>query len=549
MGIRYWQSIGLCGLAGFSFGALAEDSISKWGPHIDLEAKPGSKRSLGEADLFLPLSQDAGSLVFANLRGRIDNNSGNEGNLGLGLRHMLEDGWNLGVYGYLDRRRSETGNYFNQATLGAEALGADWDFRANAYLPQGERVRTLSTSVTVGIPTAALVGNVIRVTTPGNTTTTTMESSLKGYDAEVGWRLPFFNAEDRSQMRLYLGGYRFYDSVTTVSGPRLRAELAMSDLPKLWRGAELLLGAEAQHDNVRGSQNFLSVRLRVPLGGEPPRQGRLLSQQERRMVTPVMRDVDVVTNARTVSVTAATLVENATATAGGQTLTVLDSATTTTTAALNTALATAGANTVILSGTFNTNAQVNMAAGQTLIGGGSLTVISPSGRTAVLSLPGATIAATANSTQTALAMANNATLVGMTVTNDSNLLGSSNAVTAQGVTGVTIRNSTLASIGPLGSYVLDAMTTTNAVIVGNTITANPSGGAAMGIRTESASNITIAGNTIATTVTPGVKYAITGNQWTAFAAGSTGNVAVGGTCIFIGGAPAGAVGFSTINCP
>lgn len=549
MGIRYWQSIGLCGLAGFSFGVLAEDSISKWGPHIDLEAKPGSKRSLGEADLFLPLSQDAGSLVFANLRGRFDNNSGNEGNLGLGLRRMLEEGWNLGVYGYLDRRRSETGNYFNQATLGAEALGADWDFRANAYLPQGERVRTLSTSVTVGIPTAALVGNIIQVTTPGNTTVTTTESSLKGYDAEVGWRLPFFNAEDRSQMRLYLGGYRFYDSVTTVSGPRLRAELAMSDLPQLWRGAELLLGAEAQQDNVRGSQNFLSVRLRVPLGGEQPRPGRLLSQQERRMTAPVMRDVDVVTNARTVSATAATLVETAT-TAGGQAITVLDSVSTTTTAALNTALATAGANTVILSGTFNTNAQVNMAAGQTLIGGGSLTVSSPSGRTAVLSLPGATIAATANSTQVALAMANNATLIGMTVTNDSNVSGSSSAVKAQSTTGVTIRNSTLAATGTSGAYVLDAQTTTNAVIVGNTITATPSALAALGIRTESANNITIADNTITTTVTPSVsKRAITGNQWTVFAAGSTGNVAVGGTCIFIGGAPAGSVGFSAINCP
>jgi hypothetical protein len=96
--------------------------------------------------------------------------------------------------------------------------------------------------------------------------------------------------------------------------------------------------------------------------------------------------------------------------------------------------------------------------------------------------------------------------------------------------------------------VLDARTTTNAVIVGNTITANPSAGSAHGIWAQSANNITIAGNTI-TTSAPGLKYAIIGNNFTVFAAGSTGNVAVGGTCFFLPGPPAGSVGFSTINCP
>lgn len=129
-------------------GKIAAQEIAspKWGSHIDLEAKPGTKRSLGEIDLFAPIAQDAQTLYFANLRGRFDNNSSREGNLGLGVRRMLPSGWNLGAYGYLDRRRSDNGNYYNQTTLGAELLGQDWDLRANAYFPFGTKARSLGST-------------------------------------------------------------------------------------------------------------------------------------------------------------------------------------------------------------------------------------------------------------------------------------------------------------------------------------------------------------------------------------------------------------------
>ena len=526
-------AIALIALSTLAAGFARAEPAPLWGPHIDVEAKPGSKRTLGEVDLFLPLSQDARTLVFGNLRARLDNQSSYEGNFGAGIRRMLDSGWNLGAYGYWDHRRSGNGNFFDQATAGVEALGRDWDLRANGYLPMGTRAYTLGSD-----STAAISGASVQVTT-----TTREERAIKGFDAEVGWRTPLFDSEAARQLRLYVGGYRFADAGVKVEGPRLRAELALQELPWLGKGAGLFLGAEMQDDNARGGQSFLSVRLRIPLGKENA-SARSLTAQERRMTAPVMRDVDIVTQNRVAS----TLLETATQTASGQSITVLDSGTTATTAALNTALTNAGANTVILSGTFNTNAKIDMAAGQTLIGGGTLSVRAPSGRTVALSLPGATIAAATNSTQTALGMANNATLIGMTVTNDYSA-GTSSAVTAQTRTGVTIRDSTLTATGTNGAYALDALTTTNAVIAGNTITANPSAGGAKGIRTESANNITIADNTIATTVTPGTKYAITGNQWTLFAGGSTGNVAVGGTCIFVGGAPAGSVGFSTISCP
>ncbi|AGH99127.1 hypothetical protein A11S_2332 [Micavibrio aeruginosavorus EPB] len=87
-------------LALFSWPAQAQD---KWEPYIDLEGKIGNERDVGEIDLFMPLSQDDDTLFFSDLRLRTDNNSSSEGNFGLGLRQMLDHGWNVGAYGYFDR--------------------------------------------------------------------------------------------------------------------------------------------------------------------------------------------------------------------------------------------------------------------------------------------------------------------------------------------------------------------------------------------------------------------------------------------------------------
>ncbi len=274
--------------------------------------------------------------------------------------------------------------------------------------------------------------------------------------------------------------------------------------------------------------------LRIPLQAEA--KSSHLTLMERRMTDFIVRDIDVVAQAGAFGAE-----ETVTQTSGGQTITALNSGTTTTAAALNAALAAAGANTVILSGTFNTNASVNMAAGQTLIGGGSLSVSSPSGRTAVLSLPGATITASASS---ALAMANGTTLSGITINNTYNL-GAAYALDAQGINNVTIKDSVISAASTAGVYVIDARTTNNMILSGNTITSISAGG--VGIQADSASNITIAGNTFGTASLP---FGIHGNQWTSFNAVSTGNVANGTNCGFAPGSPVGSVGFTNgTTCP
>lgn len=546
-GSRVWRGIGLCGLAALSFGAIAEEQNQaqpsgdlgpKWGPHIDFEAKPGSKRNLGEADLLLPISQDARTLVFSSLRGRFDDNSSLEGNLGLGVRRMLESGWNLGAYGYFDRRRSDTGNFFNQGTLGVEALGRDWDFRANGYLPIGTRVRDLGET-----SSAALSGAAVQVTT-----TAREERALKGFDAEAGWRAPLFDSEAARQLRLYLGGYRFSDDVTKVVGPRVRAELAMEELPWFGKGTRLFLGAEAQNDSARGSQTFLSLRLRIPLGKESSRPSPL-SVQERRMTAPVMRDVDIVTQSRVSS----TLVETATTTAGGQAFTVLDSGTTTGAALPGAVAGLPGGSTILLSGTFNTTAtSVDLSGSKSLIAG-NVTVLTPSGRTAVLNSP-ATISNSNNALNFIIEAPGNNTISGLTISG-TRAGGVGYGIHINDTAGnVSILNNTITMTQTGNTSILGIAAlrqNQNVTISGNTVTVvGKAGFNAEGLDIRGSTgpaSATVSGNML--NVSGGANnYAVRVDNQTTINAGSTGNVLVSGTCF--GTTASGSVVFTDLTtCP
>jgi hypothetical protein len=527
-------------LGAFAPAGAQENPGPKWGPYIDLEAKPGTRRNLGEINYFIPLAQDDRTLYFSDLRGRFGTGGSQEGNFGLGMRRMLEDGWNVGGYGYLDRRRSELGNYFSQATLGMEALGRDWDFRGNAYIPMGAKSHSLGTIG--GAPTASLSGTTIQIINPGSTTWE--ERALQGYDLEAGWRAPLFEAADNRQLRIYLGGYHFSAAGATVSGPRARLELTLDKLPFLGRDMTLSLSAETQHDSARGGQSFLGVRLRIPLEAATA-SSRKLSPRERRMSAPIVRDVDVVTQRRATASTPATT-ETAVATMSGQAFTVVDSATTSG-AALQAALNAAGSNSmVILSGTYNTANTISIQTGQAIVGGGAITVRAASGQTATLNLASATISSTGH--PDAVSMANNSTLSGMTIINNYNG-GAATGVNAQSRVGVTIKDNIISVSSDSGVFAVDLRASTNSFLVGNTITAASTSFGAVGLYAQAAHNLTVSGNTF-TSLTSGPAYAIAGDSATSFASHSTGNVATGATtCNFIGGTPSGLVEFSTISCP
>ena len=274
------------------------------------------------------------------------------------------------------------------------------------------------------------------------------------------------------------------------------------------------------------------------------------------MTAPVVRDVDVVTQARSV-VTASTpaVVETGTATLNGTPVTVLSSSTTTG-AALPGAVAAAGASSVVLlSGTFNTTGTTVLQTGQTLLGAGTFSVSTPSGRTATLTTPGATISSTTVTTSI-IEASNSSTLRGLTVTSSLNSGGFSNAVVING-NGVTITGNNLAASqgGSGNSFGIHfQVSANNTTINGNVISAQSTGGGAVvGISVPSATNLSLQGNTVTATGTVAfgasigiggpTSVLVSGNTLgasggatptliqiaqTTISAGSAGNVAAGG---------------------
>ncbi len=528
--------------------ALAEPP--KWGPHIDLEGRWGEGRSLGDVGLFVPLWQSPVSLLFADLRFKYDNRDSMEGNFGLGLRHMLPSGWNLGAYGYFDRRRSWSGSYFNQATLGIEALSADWDLRANAYVPFGERTKQLGV-LGGGAPFAELSGGTIQVVTPGSTAL--LERALTGTDAEVGWRLPVFSTESLMQLRAYAGGYWFDGGglVDDIYGPRGRLELSFDDALGV-RGARFTLGGEVQHDRLRGTQGYAVARLRIPLQS-PERAAPKLTAQEVRMTERVVRDVDVVTGGGE-KVLAAEVREAAINAYNGQTVTTavqIDAASGH--AALQTALDNGtGGGVVILNGTLTGPPSPTWVYG-TLLGGGAVLPVqgAVSGAQVNFTAPG-----TAGSLigpmgfDTIVQVTAGSVAGGLTVENTS-LAPLSLGIQGFGSDGATVFGNTVRTAQGEG-IIFDS--SNGVTITGNAITAGAADGIALyfsnnamvsdnmvtagnGVNVFSSTGVTISGNAFGT-----IGHTVIGYDFAGFAAGSGDNTWTGAGLFLCGNAGGGATG-------
>ena len=259
-------------------------------PQVELNLMPGTDRVLGRLDLRVPLAQTKRSLWFIDARGVIDDNHSLEGNLGLAYRKLTESGnWIVGGYGFYDLRRSPFHNRFHQLTLGAELLGKLWDFRANVYLPELGKKHVRTTSVTTGSgggtsTSYQLQGNNILATTTGGSLTTTTKSyerALRGFDIEIGRKLPWFD-----NVRGYLAGYLFdAHHAPGASGFRSRIESKVNDF--------FSVGAMYQYDDLREGQAFLELRFILSpsiLRGTKPKHEGLLA----RMTERIVRDVDVV---------------------------------------------------------------------------------------------------------------------------------------------------------------------------------------------------------------------------------------------------------------
>lgn len=459
---------------------------AKWGASVDTGIKASENRRIGEVDLFLPVAQDERSLLFLDLRTSFDDLNQREGNFGLGYRAMQDDGWNLGVYGFFDRRRSSENHYFSQITTGIEALGPDFDARVNAYIPIGRKSHEVENSTRVD-----LSGGSIQILSG-------MERVYHGGDAELGWRVPVFTADQNAEVRIYGGGYWFdAESSESVAGPRARLEFRLYDPIEALPGSRVTFSGEVQRDDARGSQHFFGLKLRIPLQAETT--AKRLSPQERRMTDPLVRDVDIVTQSATISEKA---------TLGGQTLsgltTISDGAT------AQSVIDGAGTGKlIVLNGTTTVSSQLTLGDGQTLRSGGSIMTLTgaSSGRSVSFSVPGSagTLRGSVAGTSV-LALSSNSTLDGLTVENTSTA-ANSYAVAANGISGASITGSHLTSA--MGSA-LWLNNSTNTTVSNSTIAA--SGLQSAAVMVKNANNNTFTNNTINSSSSLGYAFLAEGSS-------------------------------------
>jgi len=95
-----------------------------------------------------------------------------------------------------------------------------------------------------------------------------------------------------------MGGYqdatRLYEMPdgrrALLAGGRARLELQLFDLHWLGEGSRAMIGAQYQYDDVRGDLSGALLSVQIPLGGSGRRPNRL----QRRMLDPVVRDVNIV---------------------------------------------------------------------------------------------------------------------------------------------------------------------------------------------------------------------------------------------------------------
>ncbi len=369
----------------FPIPAFAQDfpasiNAPKWTPWVEFGGYYGTDNSTrGEAVLWAPLTQSQSSLLFGEARGKQFEQDMREGNFAIGYRQMMPDGWNLGIWGGYDVRRSPFGNTFHQLAGGIEALSDRWDFRANAYLPLNDRENVATSSIMTPVTSVVdMTGPQIGLITTVDTITTSLdEVALWGFDAEIGTKL-FSTAESlsgpRHELRVYAGAFHFdhSDIDHSVTGPRVRTEWRVDNLIESWSGSRLTFEGEYSHDKVRDNRFEIGARLRLPFGDAGTRPAYALTAQERRMSEGLERDTDIVSDRKTTQ-TATNIstieedVEDAETGVRFDRVVTVDA-----TGNLSTTSTNAGANSLIIAdGTAgNLNGNHTLQGNQTILGGG-----------------------------------------------------------------------------------------------------------------------------------------------------------------------------------
>jgi hypothetical protein len=283
--------------ATLSSAARADGAPPKWLPNVSVSAQGGDDVSGAKVTEFDPIWQDLNSLLYARLGFGTLASDNMIASGGLGYRAQASDGWIMGLYGGFDFTKTRYSHSFTQASLGAEAMSANWDLRVNGYVTLDQQLKDIPGSSGLflqGTQIALLKGQI---------------AAYSGVDGEVGYRV--YNTDD-IDVRLFAGGFTFGSGPArhssmgqsfkvgpqVIAGPMGRAEIELYNLHRFGvdlfgSQSRLTLSGEVSHDDVRGTTGYAGVSLQIPIGG--PDSDEDQDELDRRMVDPVRRQDYVLT--------------------------------------------------------------------------------------------------------------------------------------------------------------------------------------------------------------------------------------------------------------
>ncbi|MBN8511851.1 MAG: inverse autotransporter beta domain-containing protein [Rickettsiales bacterium] len=261
-----------------------------YNPSAEVSTKFSKGRNIAELNYMQPFFAKENNLPILDLKLKLDNRRSKEINLGLVYRYNYEDKVIFGTYAYFDHRYTGTNYSVSGLTAGVEALSEYIDARANIYIPQNKKKKTKHNSK----KTVEIDGTSIFAISGGHT----YESSLKGYDIEIGTPIFAFSdsLNEKLGTKIHVARYSFTaKNVKPIKGTRFRVE---QNLGETWIGDNKYrfhISAETQFDKVRKRQNFIGLGLKVTFNDKQNLHKKKSNSLNHRMMETVIRDVDIVT--------------------------------------------------------------------------------------------------------------------------------------------------------------------------------------------------------------------------------------------------------------
>jgi uncharacterized membrane protein YgcG len=251
---------------------------ARWSVRHDVGDGVGYTRGFTYLEGFCPLWRPKESaLVFGDARVvNFDDADRWEFNAGAGYRvHVPSSDTVLGLNCFYDGRHTDT-NFFHQIGVGAEAIFARWEARANGYLVVGphERLAGDSGEFTVPMGDQLLIARIL-----------THDVAMSGADVEGGVMLPAIGCV---APRVFVGLYHYSgEGLHPANGVRARLEA--------WVSRNVTVHCSVQHDGLFDTTvygglaiHFGGADVSRNAGCDPPRG------IEERLGQRVVRDVNIV---------------------------------------------------------------------------------------------------------------------------------------------------------------------------------------------------------------------------------------------------------------